>query len=86
MTQRERMEAGMVYDPWDEELQAEQARRLETLYEYNATRPSEGKKRQELLKEMLGSVGEGCYIEPPFRETGAERICISEIMFMPTLI
>ena len=27
----------------------------------------EGKRRQELLKEMLGSVGDGCYIEPPLR-------------------
>ena len=67
MTQRERMKAGMVYDPWDEELQAEQARRLDVLYDYNMTRPTEGKRRQELLTEMLGSVGEGCYIEPPFR-------------------
>ena len=35
MTQRERMEAGLVYDPWDEELQAEHTRRLDVLYEYN---------------------------------------------------
>ena len=67
MTQRERMEAGLVYDPWDEELQAEQTRRSEVLYEYNMTRPTETKRRQELLKQMLGSIGEGCYIEPPLR-------------------
>ncbi len=67
MTQRERMEAGLVYDPWDEQLQAEQQMRLEKLYDYNMTRPSEGEKRKKLLKEMLGSVGEGCYIEPPLR-------------------
>ena len=30
------------------------------------TRPTEETKRQELLKEMLAEVGEGCYIEPPF--------------------
>ncbi|MBQ9767830.1 MAG: sugar O-acetyltransferase [Lachnospiraceae bacterium] len=66
MTQRERMEAGLVYDPWDEKLQEEQRMCLEKLYDFNATRPSEGEKRQALLKEMLGSIGEGCYIEPPF--------------------
>jgi len=67
MTQRERMEAGLVYDPRDEELMAEQQMRLEKMYDFNATRPSEGEKRQQLMKEMLGSMGEGCYIEPPFR-------------------
>ncbi len=67
MTHRERMEAGLVYDPRNEELMAEQQMRLEKMYDFNMTRPSEGEKRQRLLKEMLGSMGEGCYIEPPFR-------------------
>lgn len=67
MTQRERMEAGLVYDPRDNELMAEQQMRLEKMYDFNATRPSEFEKRQQLMKEMLGSVGDGCYIEPPFR-------------------
>ena len=67
MTHRERMEAGLVYDPRNEDLTAEQQMRLEKLYDFNMTRPSEGAKRQKLMKEMLGSMGEGCYIEPPFR-------------------
>lgn len=44
----------------------EQATCLEKLYDFNATRPSQGEKRQELLKEMFAEIGEGCYIEPPF--------------------
>lgn len=67
MTHRERMEAGLVYGPRNEDLMAEQQMRLEKMYDFNMTRPSEGEKRQRLLKEMLGSMGEGCYIEPPFR-------------------
>lgn len=67
MTQRERMEAGLVYDPRDKALMEEQEMRLEKMYDFNATRPSEGEKRQKLMKEVLGSMGEGCYIEPPFR-------------------
>ena len=65
MTERERMEKGLVYDPNDESLMSEQARLLELQYDYNHTRPSEQQKRSRLLKEMLGSVGEGCYVEPP---------------------
>ena len=66
MTERERMEKGLVYNPADGTLKGEQAEFAELLYEYNHSRPSEQKKRDELLKRMLGSVGDGCYIEPPF--------------------
>ena len=37
----------------------------ERLYDYNMTRPTEGEKREALLKEMFAEIGEGCYIEPP---------------------
>lgn len=62
----ERMAQGKIYDPADPQITQEQSKLLELLYDYNATRPSEYTKREALLKEMLGSVGEGCYIEPPF--------------------
>lgn len=64
---RARMDAGKIYDPGDEAILREQSGYLEKMYDFNATRPSEMEKRGQLLKEMLGSVGEGCYIEPPFR-------------------
>ena len=66
MTQRERMFAGLIYDPADDSIMSEQTTYLEKMYDFNATRPSEMEKRQALLKEMLGDVGENCYIEPPF--------------------
>ncbi len=66
MTEKERMDAGLLYLPGDEEIMKEQTLCLEKLHDYNSTRPLEGEKRQELLKQMFGSIGEGCYIEPPF--------------------
>ena len=36
------------------------------LYDFNMARPTELKKREEMLKEMFAEIGEGCYIEPPF--------------------
>lgn len=45
----------------------EQRECLELLYDFNATRPSQQEKRQELLKKMFAEIGEGCYIEPPLR-------------------
>lgn len=64
---REKMHGGDIYDPMDKELFEEQTKRLELLYEFNATRSSESEKRQKLLKEMFAEIGENCYIEPPFR-------------------
>ena len=62
----EQMLEGALYLPEDGELVKMQTACLEKLYDYNATRPSEAEKRQNLLKEMFAEIGEGCYIEPPF--------------------
>lgn len=73
MTQKERMRAGLIYDPLDEEIMEDQTQRLELMYEFNTSHPSELKKREELLSKMLGKMGEGCYIEPPFRANWAGK-------------
>ena len=54
-----------IYFPGDEDLLKEQFAYIDKLYDYNATRPYEGEKRAQLLREMLAEVGENCYIEPP---------------------
>lgn len=68
---RERMYDGRLYMPGDEEIMSRQMLCLEKLYDYNATRPSEAKKREELLKEMFAEIGEDCYIEPPLHANWA---------------
>ena len=65
MTQKERMEKGLIYYCADEEIMDDQVLCLEKLYDYNNTRPSEGEKRIEMLKDMFAELGEGSYIEPP---------------------
>lgn len=67
------LHSGKVYDPNNRLLAEQQQACMELLYDYNATRPSEGEKRSALLKEMLAEVGEGCYIEPPFHANWAGR-------------
>ena len=66
MTMQELLHSGQLYYPNAGAIMHEQVACLEKLYDYNATRPSEGEKREALLKEMLAEMGEGCYIEPPF--------------------
>lgn len=64
-TMKEKMHTGELYLPGDEEIIKEQFDCLELLYDYNATRPKEQEKRQELLKKMFAEIGTDCYIEPP---------------------
>ena len=70
---KKRMQEGRLYLPEDEEIMHQQMLCLEKLYDYNATRPSEFEKREALLKEMFGDIGEGCYIEPPFHANWAGK-------------
>lgn len=63
---KEKMYTGELYLPGDEEIVREQTACLDRLYTFNATRPTEGARREALLREMFAEIGEGCYIEPPF--------------------
>ena len=62
MNERDRMDAGLIYDPGDPAILEEQSRYVERLYEFNASRPREQARRIALLREMLGAMGEGCWI------------------------
>ncbi len=65
MSNFQKLHSGDLYSPWDKEIFNEQIKCLEKLYDFNNTRPSELKKREELLKEMFAEIGSDSYIEPP---------------------
>ena len=65
MTEKEKMQSGMLYLPDGEEIMTEQLGYLDKLYDFNLTRPTELDKREAMLKEMFAEIGENCYIEPP---------------------
>lgn len=66
MTNLERKNAGLIYDPSDDEIMSLQKKTLQKMDEFNRTTSDESELRQKILSEMLGSVGKNCYIEPPF--------------------
>ena len=66
-TEKEKMFAGELYNAMVPELIVERARCKELVYEFNMTRPSEGKKRDELLRKLFGSFGNNSVIETPIR-------------------
>lgn len=71
MLLKERMNNGLLYQADDAELMNEQLQKLEKLYDFNETRPSQMDKRTQLLKEMFAQIGNDCYIEPPLRSNWA---------------
>lgn len=63
---KERMHNGTIYNCNSSELFEEQVKRLDLLFEYNHTPPSNIKRKQDLLKRMFKSIGNDSYIETPF--------------------
>lgn len=66
MTEKEKMQSGRVYNYQDPALERMRGNVAELLCFYNQTGFHEHEKRQELLKVILGSVGNNCVVEPPF--------------------
>ena len=64
MTELEKCQAGLLYDttfPGREESHLQCA---DLCYEYNHTRPSDMKRREELIRQLFGKVGVNPYVEP----------------------
>ena len=66
MSERDKVHTGELYLPMDPSVLEEQLARMDLLWEYNQTKPSQQKERAALLQRMLGDCGEGVYIEAPF--------------------
>ena len=81
MTPRERMESGLLYNSADPELQAQQRAVNELVYDFNATRPSETERRQQLLREIFAEVGEGAWIEPPLRANSGSHTHLGNYVY-----
>jgi maltose O-acetyltransferase len=66
MTEKEKMLAGELYDAADPQLVAERRRARDLLRALNDSRDGEREARTGILRELLGAMGEGVWMEPPF--------------------
>jgi maltose O-acetyltransferase len=66
MTERERMLRGETYDTRDPELLALAHRSRALVAAFAAARSTDLAERERILRELLASVGEEVWIEPPF--------------------
>ena len=67
MTEKEKRNRGELYNPiLDHELQSEMLRAKELCHEYNMLPPSDGERKSELVRKIIGRMGEDCSIISPF--------------------
>ncbi len=73
MTQYERMEAGLIYDPRDPEIMEEQFPLQDQLWEFNRLKPSDLAAKEAYMKAVFAECGDNCYIELPFHANWGGR-------------
>lgn len=67
MTEKEKRDRGQLYIPGrDQDLHGEITRAKDLCHEYNLIRPSDTEKKTELIRRILGKMGENCLFVSPF--------------------
>jgi len=65
-SEKEKMLAGELYDPFDPELVRARERARDLFQTLNLTRESEQEARRRILIELFGKGGESVWMQPPF--------------------
>jgi maltose O-acetyltransferase len=78
---RERMLAGDLYIADDPQLAEASSNALDLMAAYNATTVRQGPLRRQLLEALVGSVGEGSEVRPPFYVDYGSHITIGARCF-----
>ena len=66
MTELEKMKAGMLFDPGDEEIIRIQVPLQDKLWAFNQLKPSQMREKEAYMKEVFAECGEFVYLELPF--------------------
>ena len=62
LSMRQRIKEGMLFTDLTEGLPEKRLQGKELMYEYNHTRPSEGKRRKELIGQIFAKTGDNVWI------------------------
>lgn len=65
-TERQKMLAGELYDPFDAELVAAREHARSLCHALNTTKESEQGERRRILKDLFGAGGDTVWMQPPF--------------------
>ena len=79
---KDRMLRAELYNGADAEMTADFARAQDLLYRFNGSAPAEQAERDAILAELLGSLGDGVHIRPPFHLEYGTRVSIGAGTFI----
>lgn len=82
MSEKDNMLAGLFYKANDPELAAARQRARCLCRQYNEADPAEETVRQDILRQLMGSVGSHVQIEPPFLCDYGSQIELGERVFI----
>ncbi len=80
-SEREKMLAGELYDPFDPELSAARDRARDLCQSLNATREAQTDERRQILRQLFGSGGDTVWMQPPFFCDYGSNIELGERVF-----
>jgi hypothetical protein len=80
-TERQKMLAGEMYDPFDPELVAARVRARDLCQLLNATRAAEEAGRRRILRDLFGTGGDTVWMQPPFYCDYGTNIELGERVF-----
>ena len=82
MTEQEKAEAGLLYNPnMTDEMKAFRFTVQDKIWEYNQLKPSQVQERRDFLAKIFGKIGEKCNILPPFKCDYGFHIEVGENFF-----
>ncbi|MGB2079269.1 MAG: sugar O-acetyltransferase [Vibrio sp.] len=81
MTEKEKMLAGLHYDPTDTQIRSMIQRARQLTEEFNQTSALEREKRHQIIAKLFGSIGKNTLIESPFQCDFGENIHVGENFF-----
>jgi len=80
-TEREKMLAGELYDPFDRELVEARERARDLCQELNATRESQQDARRRIAVQLFGKGGDSVWLQPPFYCDYGANISLGERVY-----
>ncbi len=82
MTEKEKMLAGLMYDPMDRELNEMRTKARILFQKINGLGEESKKERDQLFYELVGKAGDKLWIEPPFYCDYGSNITTGDRVFM----
>jgi len=80
-SEREKMLAGELYDPFDPALVAARTRARDLCQDLNATRETQTEERRRILRQLFGRGGDTVWMQPPFHCDYGTNIELGERVF-----